>query len=161
MPLLTVEQCRAHCKIEVLDEAIDAELMEKLASAEVASADFLNRALFADDAARAAALAALPAAAAAAQDEFDTAMAAADAEANAAAADAMRAIAREQLAQAQTAARHTVVGIVADDAVLAAVRLTLGHLWANREDVVIGATAVEIPAGARALLRPKRRVMMP
>ena len=46
-------------------------------------------------------------------------------------------------------------------AVLATILLTLGHLFANRADVVIAATAVELPRGARDLLRPLRRVMGP
>jgi hypothetical protein len=51
--------------------------------------------------------------------------------------------------------------IVVDAAIKAAILLTCGHLYANREDVVIGATAVALPNGAQALLRPKRNNMGP
>lgn len=48
--------------------------------------------------------------------------------------------------------------ILVDDAIRAAILLTLGHLYRNREDVVAGqsAGAVALPLGARALLQPKR-----
>lgn len=51
--------------------------------------------------------------------------------------------------------------MIVDAAIKAAVLLTFGHLYANREDVVIGTSAVELPNGAKALLRPKRRNMGP
>ena len=34
--------------------------------------------------------------------------------------------------------------------------LMLGHLYANREDVVVGISATELPRGAQALLTPYR-----
>lgn len=47
--------------------------------------------------------------------------------------------------------------MVVTDLVRAAMLLIVGHLYANREDVVTGATAVELPHGARALLAPYRK----
>ena len=38
----------------------------------------------------------------------------------------------------------------------AAVLLTVGHLYMNREDTVIGVSAAELPHGARDLLQPYR-----
>lgn len=50
-------------------------------------------------------------------------------------------------------------GIVLNGVITAAILLTCGHLYANREDVVVGAmAAVQIPGGARDLLRPHRLV---
>lgn len=46
--------------------------------------------------------------------------------------------------------------MVANDEIRAAMLLTLGHIYNNRDDVVIGATAVELPLGARSLLQPYR-----
>lgn len=48
--------------------------------------------------------------------------------------------------------------ILVDDAIKAAILLTLGHLYRNREDVVAGpsAGALALPLGARALLQSKR-----
>ena len=46
--------------------------------------------------------------------------------------------------------------VVVNAAIRAAILLTLGHLYANREDVVQGVTAEAMPLGARSLLRPHR-----
>ncbi|WP_423192975.1 head-tail connector protein [Cupriavidus sp. H18C2] len=46
--------------------------------------------------------------------------------------------------------------MVANAEVQAAVLLTVGHLYSNREDVVVGATVDELPRGARDLLQPYR-----
>lgn len=40
----------------------------------------------------------------------------------------------------------------------AAVLLICGHLFANREDVVVGAQSFAMPNGSRDLLRPNRKV---
>ena len=49
--------------------------------------------------------------------------------------------------------------MVCNDLVRAAMLLMLGHLWANREDVVTGPIATQLPSGARALLAPLRKGM--
>lgn len=46
--------------------------------------------------------------------------------------------------------------LLVNDAIRAAILLTLGHLYANREDVIVGLSAAEMPRGARDLLRPHR-----
>ncbi|WP_137923948.1 head-tail connector protein [Cupriavidus sp. 2SB] len=46
--------------------------------------------------------------------------------------------------------------MVANAEIQAAVLLTTGHLYSNREDVVVGATVAELPRGARDLLQPYR-----
>lgn len=46
--------------------------------------------------------------------------------------------------------------MVINDAIRAAMLLTLGHLYANREDVVIGTISSVLPLGSRALLAPYR-----
>lgn len=48
--------------------------------------------------------------------------------------------------------------MVATFSVKAAVLLICGHLFANREDVVVGAQSFAIPNGSRDLLRPHRKV---
>lgn len=49
--------------------------------------------------------------------------------------------------------------MLATDAMRAAVLLTFGHLYANREDVVTGTIAVALPRGSVSLLQPYRRGM--
>lgn len=47
-------------------------------------------------------------------------------------------------------------GMVASGSVKAAILLTCGHLFANRESVVVGYQAGTLPMGAHDLLRPHR-----
>ena len=49
--------------------------------------------------------------------------------------------------------------LVVTDAVLAAILLILGHLYMNREDVIIGVTPMELPMNSRYLLAPYRAGM--
>jgi len=46
--------------------------------------------------------------------------------------------------------------IVVNDAIRAAVLLTLGHLYANRESVITGSAVSEMKEGTRSLLWPYR-----
>lgn len=48
--------------------------------------------------------------------------------------------------------------MVANYAVKAAMLLICGHLFANREDVVVGAQSFAMPRGSQDLLRPHRKV---
>lgn len=159
MPLLTPEQCRAQCRVD--GDYADAELAALLASAEDAAAAYLNRSLFADQAALDDALDAFPAKAAAAASAYSVAMAEANSEPDAAKAAAMRSVAKQRKASADLALSRKLAGMVANPSVVAAVRLTLAHLWDNPAAVVIGAIAVELPMGVIPLLRPYRRVMTP
>ena len=47
-------------------------------------------------------------------------------------------------------------GIVINPAIQAALLLIVGHLYANREDVVVGLSAAQLPSGAQYLLQPYR-----
>jgi len=49
------------------------------------------------------------------------------------------------------------VGNPVPELAIAAMKLTIGHLYANREDVVVGASVADLPTGARGLLWPFRR----
>jgi len=60
------------------------------------------------------------------------------------------------LAAALTAETAGERPIVANDSIRAATLLILGHLYANREDVITGTIATEIPLSSRSLLMPYR-----
>lgn len=62
----------------------------------------------------------------------------------------------DDLAAAVAAGTAGEAPMVVNDAIKAAVLLTIGHLDANREDVVVGATVAELPRGVRSLLQPYR-----
>lgn len=49
--------------------------------------------------------------------------------------------------------------IIADDLIRAGVLLILGHLYANREDAVVGVSATELPMSSRYVLQPYRKCM--
>lgn len=158
MALLTPEECIVHCRAEPDDAPLLASL---LASAESAVAGHLNRAVFASAAELDAALDGLPDAAGAAQDAYEGAIARAASLDSPAARDMAIEVARQRLAEAVQSFNRTLHGMVVTPRVEAAVRLTLGSLYANREQVVVGATAVALPQGVSELLTADRRVMMP
>ena len=159
MPLLTTEQARAQCRIDTLD--FDAELDAYVEAAEDAAAAYLNRTIFADEVSWTTAIDAVPAEMQAAQAASDASEEAAEAMTDEAQQAYTLEVAAQKLQRAEQEAARTIHGVVVNASILAAVRLIVGHLWANRESVVIGEAAIELPMGAHALLRPYRRVMMP
>lgn len=159
MAIVTLAQARAHLRVES-DYPAD-QIQVYIDGATEAASRYLNRTIFENTGARDAAWTALPAELKAAQDAYDAAVAAADAVEDETQKQAMLDVAAVTLAEAKDAANWKLLGIVSTPSVVTAVLLTLGHLFANREDVVVGATAIELPLGARSLLRPYRRVMMP
>lgn len=109
--ILTLDQCKAHLRVDGTDE--DAAITLYAGAAEEAAAQYVNRALYADQAG---------------------------------------------LDAAVTAATDDGTGMVATPSVLAAFLLILGHLYANREDVITGmrAAAVKVPQSSQWLLDPYR-----
>lgn len=159
MPVITLDQARAHLRVEADYPA--EQIQAYIAGAEDAAAQYLNRTVFADATAQSAALDALPASLAAARAAFDAAVSAAQGLDDPTARQATIDVARARLADARSAAGRSLNGIVSNPSIVAAALLTVGHLYSNRTDVVVGATVAELPNGVRALLRPYRRVMMP
>ncbi len=49
--------------------------------------------------------------------------------------------------------------MVVNDLIRAAILLTIGHLYANREDVVVGASVAQLPMASQYLLQPYRACM--
>ncbi|WP_050489227.1 phage gp6-like head-tail connector protein [Bordetella bronchiseptica] len=158
MPLLTPEECIEQCRAEPEEAGLLAKL---LLAAESAVAGYLNRSLFATQTELSEALDALPALAGAAQEAYESAIEAAAQQVNATAKAMAIAVAEEKLADEKMRMQRILVGMVVTPRVDAAVRLTLGNLYANREEVVTGVSAVRLPQGIPELLRPDRKVMMP
>ena len=67
-----------------------------------------------------------------------------------------RAIYDDEAALAEAILAGDTTGIVAAGAMDAAVLLIAGHLYAHREDVVVGASVAQLPSGAHSLLQPYR-----
>lgn len=160
MALLTIEQCREHCRIIGSDN--DSIIADCLASATDAAGAYLNRTIYETQGALDAAREGLPEQAEAAQATYEAAVTAAAAVANPAKSSMMLAIAEDTLRRWNMTARYTLHGIVVNDSILAAVKLILSHLFENTEAVMAtNGTVTEIPLGAKDLLRPYRRRMTP
>lgn len=132
MSLIDLPIARAHLRVD--PDYPEAQVAIYLNAAERLVAEFLNRRIFADAAAKSAAVAAVPAAMTAASDAYDTAMeAAADIEDARTQEEARRHACRERDA-ARTLARETYDGIVINEAIEAAILLTMTSLHENRGD---------------------------
>ena len=64
--------------------------------------------------------------------------------------------AKFSFSEALEAATRTARGIVINPSIQSACLLKLGHLFANREEVVTGTIATELPQASKALLTPYR-----
>jgi len=153
MSVIGIELAMKH----LLAEPEDQDLVQsQLDGAETAAAAYLNRAFFVDQAALDSARLAAPVARNQARAAYDAAMAVAAAiedheERCQAMADA-EFVFSEELAESTRNAR----GMLINKAIEAACLLKLGHLFANREEVVTGTIATELPQGSKALLTPYR-----
>lgn len=153
MSLITLATAKAHLRLE--SDYPDAQIQGKLDAAESAAAQFLNRRIYADGAALIAATAAVPAALAAAGTAYAAAMTAADAIEDQVARCAAQGYALRVYRVAQIDAGETYAGIVINPQIEAAILLTLGHLFENRQDVQQGSVQL-MPIGATQLLFPFR-----
>lgn len=153
MNIITIEQAREHCKTD----AVDDEMLTIYANAaEAACAQLANRALFVDQAALEAAVAAVSPTMTAAFAAHKTAL-----DAAASLDEFNREWAEDEANQTLMAARvrasHIIAGKVADDDIIAAILLTTGHFYRNREEN--GTTKFdEVPMGAARIMRWHRRV---
>ena len=152
MSLVTLESAKLHLRVDSSDE--DALIAVYITAAEQSAVSLLDRGVYVDGTALTAAKAAAPGA-------LDTACAAYEAAIEAAQAmtdDALQAAATQtaenEWLKACVTHRQTMDGMVANEAIRAAVLLIVGHLFANREDVVAGVSVAQLPNGAEWLLQP-------
>jgi hypothetical protein len=156
MSVITIELAMKHLRAE--SEDLD-DVQSKLDAAEDAAEQFLNRKLYVDEAALSAALTTVINLRSQCRVVLDSALGAASlieivddrlmAESDA------RCRYAESLRNAAMISR----GIALNKSITAACLLTLGHLWANREDAVTGinpSSVIELPHGSRSLLFPYR-----
>ena len=153
MSVIDIELAMKHLRAESEDQDL---VQSQLDGAEAAAMAYMNRSFFADQAALDAARLAAPAKRAVAAVDYDVSMVAAQsiedtAQRLEAEAD-VRFVFEEALESAGRAAR----GLVVNKAIEAACLLKLGHLYANREEVVTGTIATELPLTSKSLLAPYR-----
>ena len=129
-------------------------------AAEKACANFANRALFVDQAALDAAIQAVPAAMSAAFIAHKSAVEAAASIADEDERDIAESIAHQKLFAARVAQSNIIYGIAVDEDIIAAILLTTGHFYRNREEVVVGSDSAvnQLPIGAERIMKWYRRV---
>lgn len=159
MPIVSIAQARSHVRVEA--DYPEEQLQAAVAGAVDAAQAYLNRRIYESSGTLAQARAGYPAAVRAAAIARDRALADAVFIENREERTAAIRLANVAFGEATAEADACIHGVVVNPSIVTAVLLTIGHLYANRSDVVVGAQAVELPNGAKSLLRPYRRVMMP
>jgi multidrug efflux pump subunit AcrA (membrane-fusion protein) len=153
MSFVTLAEAKLHLRAtDGTDE--DALIGLYINAAEQAAIKAMDRGVYADNTALQAAMTAAPAALTAATAAKEAAVAAAEALTDADEKAAALQVAETAYMRALVAYRQVFDGIVVNDQIKAAVLLTVGHLYANREDVVVGASVSALPHGADCLLQP-------
>ncbi|MEJ5862078.1 head-tail connector protein [Pseudomonas farsensis] len=153
MPVIAIDLAMHHLLAEPEDQAL---VEVQLAAAEDAAMDFLNRRFYLNQVALEAARAGVQEMMQEAKEANAAALDAADAEQDHTIRCRLLEHARKALAAAYDQADAIAYGMVINPSIQAACLLKLGHLFANREEVVTGATAVELPLASQHLLMPHR-----
>lgn len=157
MSLIDLPTARAHLRLE--DDYPDEQVELYLNAAEKTAALFMNRRIYADQAALDAEILTVPAALLAAGTTYTTAIQANLAITDLVARSADDAYALSVYEAAQTTGYQIRAGIVIDDAIRAGILLILGHLFEQRQDTVVGASVATLPMGSRSVLMPYRVAM--
>ncbi|KRP88826.1 MULTISPECIES: head-tail connector protein [Pseudomonas] len=153
MSVIDIELAMKHLRAESEDQDL---VQSQLDGAEAAAMAYLNRSFFVDQAALDLAKATTVQRTQAARAVYRAALAQADALENTEDRCRLRERAREVLAQTFETIDMDEFGMVTNKAIEAACLLKLGHLYANREEVVTGTTAAELPLSSKSLLAPYR-----
>lgn len=146
MPFITLDQAKAHLRIDGADS--DADLTLKIAAAERSAIEYLQCNVYADAGALATAIAAVPAALVTAKAAFTTVDTAADLIDDVDSRLIEKAQAMAVYMRAVYSATRTRQGIVINDLVIAAMLLIVGWLFEVRED------GEALPRAAQDLLSP-------
>jgi len=153
MSVIDIELAMRHLLAEPEDQVL---VQSQLDGAEEAAQQYLQRRFFADQAAVDLAKSTVIARTQAARAAYRAALVVADHPDNADDRCRLRERARQTLSDTFEAIDMDDFGIVINKAIEAACLLKLGHLFANREEVVVGSTAVELPLASKSLLMPYR-----
>ena len=153
MSVIAIESAMEHTYAEPEDQAI---VQRALDAAEDRAQDFLQRNFYVDAVALAAARATVPTLRSAARTAYRNALDAAAAITDEEVRNEAIADADQEFDDALVAAQRIQNGIAIKPAIIAACLLITGHLYTNREDVVIGTIASQLPSGAEPLLWPSR-----
>ncbi|AZL69207.1 head-tail connector protein [Pseudomonas oryziphila] len=153
MSVIAIDLAMHHLLAEPEDQVL---VQAQLDAAEEAAMMFLNRRFYLDQVALDAARAGVHDALQAAKSTNGAAVEAAKTEQDHSLRCRLLEHARQALADAYDQADAIAYGMVLNSAIQAACLLKLGHLFANREEVVTGTTAAELPLASQHLLMPYR-----
>ncbi|KPY70297.1 hypothetical protein ALP50_100743 [Pseudomonas syringae pv. spinaceae] len=153
MPVISIETAMHHLHAESEDQPLVEEF---LGAAEEAAMQFLQRRFYADQAHLDKVKADIIQRTQAARASYRAASELADDPENSDISCRLRDRARQSLSESLEQIDMDDFGIVINKAIQAACLLKLGSLFANREEVVIGTTAIELPLASKSLLMPYR-----
>ena len=152
MSFVQLAEAKIHLRVDGPDE--DALIGLYINAAEQAAIKAMDRGVYADNTALQAAMTAAPAALTAATAAKEAAVTAAEAMTDTTEQTSALQVAETTYMRALVAYRQAFDGIVVNDQIKAAVLLTVGSLYAQREDVVVGVSVAQLPNGAEWLLAP-------
>ncbi|WP_434774718.1 head-tail connector protein [Pseudomonas oryzihabitans] len=156
MSVISIAIAMQHLLAEEEDQVLVQAMLD---AAEESASQYMQRRFYADQAALDAAQAEVPAAISSTRIRYEHAVAAADVVVDLNDRQGARDRAAQAFADARAEVEMKARGVVINSAIQAACLLILGHLFANREDVVTGTISTEIPMGSRHLLAPFRTGM--
>lgn len=153
MSVIAIDIAMHHLRAELEDQAL---VQAQLNAAEEAAMQFLNRRVYLDQLALDEARAGISAALQQAKEANAAAVASAEAEQDHTLRCRLLNHARQAMADAYDKVDAIAYGMVLNPSIQAACLLKLGHLFANREEVVTGTIASELPLASQHLLMPYR-----
>lgn len=153
MSVIAIDIAMEHLRADPDDQVL---VQSQLDAAEEAAMQFLNRRFYLDQMSLDQARAGVQLAMQQARTANATAATAADAEQDHTLRCRLHEHARQALAESYDRADAVAYGMVLNPAVQAACLLKLGHLYANREEVVTTGSATELPLASQHLLMPYR-----
>lgn len=148
--MIDITLVRQHLKAD--PEPVEDALIEQyIASAQTICEGYCNRKFYATPEDKADALLAYPAQLQTIKDEYDARIENVPEDDN-----ETRSIANSLYATAIGELRQRINGVVVDNTIRAALLMTIGHLYKNRQDVITGqnASATKVPIGAQRILQP-------
>ncbi len=152
--VVSLEEAKAHL-LESRTSA-EPEVQRKLDAAIIVAQNFLNRNVYGDADALAAAVAGVPAALATAKTAYDEATTAASEIEDCLLSGLAQKSADEALLDAIALNRMVARGVVVDAGLKSGILLILGHLYEDKQDVVTGTIVSQVPMGSQYVLQPYR-----
>lgn len=153
MSVIDIDLVMAHLLAEPEDQLL---VQTQLDAAEESAAQYLQRRFYVDQAAVDAAKTGVKSRMATARDAYNASLREAQTIENYDDRWRYQGQAQQMFDDARAAVDMDAAAIVINPAITAACLLKVGHLFANREEVVVGSTVFELPQASKSLLAPYR-----